>query len=83
MKVIVNHWAVRLSNRVPELMATVCLLAGFVVCGRILTGGAPASSSSPVEAATTRRVDSAAALVKERAAARKGLSAKVAGAGVR
>jgi hypothetical protein len=82
MKVVVNRYAVRLSNRVPETIAALCLLVGFVVCGLILSGRSSASPT-PAEAATTRSVNASIAPAKaklseravrsEYAAARAGL----------
>ena len=56
MKVVATRYAVRLSNRVPEMIAAACLLVGFVVCGLILAGTSPAAPA-PVDAATTRTVN--------------------------
>jgi hypothetical protein len=38
MRLVVTRYAARLSNRIPELVATACYIAGGVACILILKG---------------------------------------------
>jgi hypothetical protein len=53
MRKTLKNWGIRISARVPEIVAAACLLTGLVVCGLILRGD---SHRTPEPRLTPQRV---------------------------